>query len=489
MICLVLSFNLIYLSCFIVAIPGIVVSVNIFGVAEAEDEEERQNNPGYNEILFRPLPAHSPALIPGLMHHNQTVVSSTSANAESKIVRSMSSSTPSTVYIQNPPPRMEHPKHNQPQVPSTGVSAVSAAESSSAPTQAQVLRLVVPQKSIEATNPGDTKPKRSPIRTQPVRRCATPTPSSDFVQFFPCFPLGSGGSPPLMSSQKFDFVSDKTKVEDQQPEINALDHKPRPIGSFSTSALANLRAADHSHNTRTTSDASAVGVQKTSNRNSDINNTPVVDTGNSKKNIPQITSSDSSNSSPSKTVIVTSFTGYEVKVKYLNTSVTSAPSIKAYQTRVPMKKRPVNVDSFANHPVETSKSISSPSSTASSELKMTSLYVGASASLLDSTSNTAFTSTSDHESDRESPFLEHKKFSSHWRKSILNEQSAKEAAELKQKSLDKNRKRTFQVHQYEAPDPKASLANSTKTQNDAKRKATFNLWDRKHHASKSNQIC
>jgi len=425
-------------------------------------------------------------------HHRSTVAAS-SVNTESNLIRSISSSTPSTVYIQNPPSRTELAKQAQSLMPIG--RTVPVAENLNTPIQAQVLRLPVPQKSVEMINTADVKPRKSPIRIhpQPVRRCATPTPSSDFVHFFPCFPVGSGGSPPLMSSRKFDFVGDKFKVENKEPVTNSFEHIPTSMETFSTAPLLNTHTTGHvdplHHKTRTLSSDPVIDYSiKTSVSSSKVITSSALDVGASTPKTLQTSSPITTNeasSSPSKTVIVTSFRGYEVKVKYLNTSVTSAPSIKGYQ--VPMKKRPVNVESFTSHPVDAMKPRSPASqSSSTSELQMTSLYVGASASILDSPSNAAFTSTSDHESDRESPFLEHKKakLQHHWRKHILNEQTAKEAAELKQKTMEKNRKRTFQVHQYEAPDSKASQVNATKAQNEAKRKATFNLWDRKHHASK-----
>ena len=347
------------------------------------------------------------------------------------------------------------------------------------------LRLAPPQKSQAEALSSVEKPKKSPVRPQPTRRSVTPTPSSDFVQFFPCFSMGSGGSPPLMATPKFDFPDETPKANEKTSQLlnNAVPvsvaYFPVPTStSAPSSQVANAVVLDTRSNTDTqsiTGDAASAAV---------------VSRRNSEQSIPTAPVTDLSSASPSKTVIVTSFSGYEVKVKYLNSSAPSAASMKAYQARIPMKKRPVNVSSFSTQPVEIPRSRSETThqpSTASSELKMTSLYVGASASFLDSSSNTAPASTSDHESDRESSFVDHKKnkYPHHWRKNLLHVQTNREAIENKQKSIEKiPKKRTFQVHQYEGPEAKTST-NAAKSQTEAKRKAaTFNLWDRKHHASK-----
>ena len=460
-------------------------------ISEAEDEEERQNNSYYNEILFRPISANpSPVRdrMPAAVHRIQANAATNQPITESKIVRSISGLTPSTVYIQNPPPRNDISPRVHSQTP---VGDRTAPTANNSPVRNKVLRLVVPQRPAEISSV-DSKPRKSSIRSHPppVRRSATPTPSSDVVHFFPRFSMGGGCSPPLMSSPKFEFMNIKPKQNEKQPEINALDHNPQAIGAHSATALVNAHdPSSAARNFQTiSSEHSVFPPVTTSDQIKHETGSSSVIAGVSSQSDSRPAATTNVSSSPSKTVIVTSFTGYEVKVKYLNTSVTSAPSFKAYQARVPMKKRPVNVESFTSQLVDASKTrplTSGQVSAASSELKMTSLYVGASASLLDSVPNSGLSSTSDHESDRESPFLDHEnaKLAHHWRKNMLNEQTAKEA-EIKNKSMEKNKKRTFQVHQYEAPDPKCSQVNTSKTQNEAKRKATFNLWDRKHHASK-----
>lgn len=303
--------------------------------------------------------------------------------------------------------------------------------------------------------------KRQPIKSQPARRSATPTPSSDFVQFFPRFSMGSGGSPPLISPN-FDFSCASTmnekallsRVSASRPSTQ--NQSPATTSGELATSQSKLNPLSTFVKTEKPSEVNGRSLSK----ESELAHHPV-------ERI----------STTSDTVLVTSYPGYEVKVKYLTPATTSIATsfTKSSQARIPMKKRTLNVESFTQSSppsADTRTSASGPS-----DHKMTSLYVAASATLLDSSSSGKTTSTSDHESDLETNFLDRKKGKFHWRKTLLNEQVASG------ENRNKMKKKTYQVHQYEMSDSKTPVP--LRNQVDGKRKAaTFNLWDRKHHASK-----
>ena len=449
-----------------------VINSPYLAFTEAEDEE-------YNEIFFKSTQNQSlsasfrtaPSDIRPSSLQNHVIVAPASAVTASHITKVVATSQALSTA---------------PQYQVCAQRRAISANPGSEPAAPKVIRSpVVTSQPMRLTmlprlSQDENRVKKSPVRphsSQP-RRSATPTPSSDRLQFFPRFSMGSGGSPPLSATPKFDFYSKKEGAENVNvgtKQISAASVGDDPAGksigsqtggqinSFVEAAARPL--STHSDSAKKVTD-SALDSSTLLHRRTNVS----------------LPLSVHHQSSTPDTVIVTSFSGYEVKVKYLNQSVTSTAgqSMRMYQDRGPVKKRPLHKALFGSQALNDSRAPSSHSSSplgnrGGSELKMTSLYVGASATALDSLSRKEYsTSTSDHENDRESTFLGYKrKFSPSWRKGLASEH--KEASEERNKGTEK--KRPFHLHQYEAPD------SNSKAQNEARRKTTFNLWDRKHHAS------
>ena len=425
---------------------------------EAEEEEYR----GYGEVLFQPVSSSQQALpeskVPINLVNSQLIAAPRNFD-DKKVALALSARQSPTDESVGELQIVETPSDTPSEPPPPKTSQDILSTQSPPPSQ----RMSLSHVSAFVT-------KKSPIKSQSSRRSATPTPSSDFVQFFPRFSMGSGGSPPLMSSSGFGFSGDV--ANDRGLSRSEFVSKPPPPNKlpFSTSA-SNVTTSGNLFSTSKSNQREPSTVSEINeNREAGVRSSKESNASNQlPRSKPQhiITATD--------TVLVTSYPGYEVKLKYLSTASSSIATSfdRINQARIPMKKRTFNVDSFTRHETKT------PPATNAFDHQMTSLYVGASAAVLDSSTSGKMTSTSDHESDRESPFLDRKKakFPPHWRKTLLNEQA------MASESRGKVKKKTFQVHQYEISDMKTT--NPGKSQNEAKRKTTtFNLWDRKHHASK-----
>ncbi|CAK8672588.1 uncharacterized protein LOC143464938 isoform X2 [Clavelina lepadiformis] len=357
-------------------------------------------------------------------------------------------------------------------------------------------------------------PNRSPVKFYGKRsgRSVTPSPPSNYVSFFPRFNVGSGASPPLHSTSDLDFneihpapamvfskpifeksdanllavaplpkiaivsnldkTQERTQAQQMRPALNPI---PTSCSNTEPAYLAVVAGEP----------SKVISERKVSNEKTTAESSsqqphpiiPAVAQNNADVAVTMANINEASASLPG-------YPNYQVKVKYLQPVTSSAD-----QTHIPMKKRYIDVNSFSvSQPqnVPQTPSEEKPSSMrADTEHKMTSLYVGASASLLGlSSHNDDFISTSDNESDRDSPmFAEGKRGKlHHWRKGLVNERSGKEWLEYRNKPNDRlGKKKTFFIHQYESPTVK-TIATSSKTSSEPKTKATFSLWDRKHHA-------
>lgn len=164
------------------------------------------------------------------------------------------------------------------------------------------------------------------------------------------------------------------------------------------------------------------------------------------------------------------------------TIAVNASTAPSNQAHIPMKKRHYDASSFstattapANRPRSFMSSVSD------STHKLTSLYVGASATVLGLENSETGLSTSDTESDRDSPmFVDQSRMNPkmrHW----LKNAPGREWTEYRSRDITR-KKPVIQVHPYEPAKTSGPTSVAKTTEN--RPKATFSLWDRKHHASK-----
>ena len=221
--------------------------------------------------------------------------------------------------------------------------------------------------------------------------------------------------------------------------------------------------------------------------------------------------------------------GYEIRVTYVSTSSSTVTSNgePIQSSSVPMKKRPY-VAAFSNSVTEPTKSAASDKTIHSTTSKrdhphMTSLYVGASPSLLGLSSGGLKESTSDNESEREhpSPMFKIRNITTsssnetgqyhHWRKKLVNERSQKDwhdyqtkpspdqhdvtadsLTELRAKQLkgfhsyDPSKTGTSASQKSPLPSHHELLTKTNESPNKANdgSKAVYTLWNKRHHASK-----
>uniref|UniRef100_H2Y4K5 Btz domain-containing protein n=1 Tax=Ciona savignyi TaxID=51511 RepID=H2Y4K5_CIOSA len=298
-----------------------------------------------------------------------------------------------------------------------------------------------PVKLVEQAPQKSPKPaprvgyQKSPMKLygQPSGRSATPSPPSNIVSFFPRFNCGGGGSPPLMVGEDLPYPTPRMvarKVDKgsvfgsvpSNPVYRVLNNQPTNVDEKST--LNRQTAA--------------------------VTNSP------NQSMKPTLYGNPPNGPLPT-------FSGYQVKVKYVPTSTTT-PQFALNQSNVPMKKR---------HYVSTNEMTSPKQVRRDDGPKMTSLYIGASAAVLDQQNDRVNSTTSDNESDRESPMLNDPKRGQfrHWRKHITD-RGGREWNEYRTK---KDEGKKLMLHQYEP-----AVTNATKFH--SKPKTTFALWDKKHHA-------
>ena len=321
-------------------------------------------------------------------------------------------------------------------------------------------------------------------------RSATPSPPSNVVSFFPRFTIGSGGSPPLHSSDNDTSRSDRTAAAGLSSPTKPEDPAATKSGSRETSfSFKNQHfKPDDSRDDRAVFGASRSVERVFSPTTTHPHSTVALQLMTSSE--PQQTPSAALASSalPRGAVVYSgvslhSFSGYQVKVKYVNPTDTIAPSLAPSQAHIPMKKRHFEPAPYAGEK-DLSKRLKLSSSYDDTSPKLTSLYVGASAGFLGLCGKEGVGSASDNESDRDSPMFSERQRSvlQTWRKTataVVSERGGKEWTDYRGTG---EKKKAIFMHSYEAPTTKTTSA-APKLSEAGKPKATFSLWDRKHHAS------